>query len=1039
MTEDGGLDIAVVGLAGRFPGAEDVTALWRALLDGRPTTSRFTPEELAGSVPAAEYGRPDYVPVFGVLDGADRFDAGFFGYSPHDARLIDPQQRVFLECAWQALESAGHVADVDELAVGVYGATGMSGYLLHHLLPAGEAVGSEYEMSVANDKDAVATRAAYHLGLRGPAMAVQTACSSSLVAVHLAAQALLAGECDVALAGAAHVRLPLRAGYRYEAGGIMARDGVCRPFDASATGTVGGSGVAVVVLRRLADALADGDTVHAVLKGSAVNNDGRAKVGYTAPSVEGQVDVVRTAHLAAAVDPATIGYVEAHGTGTALGDQVELAALREVFGSSGGRRALGSVKAVTGHLDVAAGVTGLIKACLAVRHGVVPPSPYFATAHPDLAGDASFLVGTAPAPWPVVGPPRRAGVSSFGIGGTNAHVVVEQPPEPAVLPTARTEHVLVLSARTAPALDRAREELRAHLAGAGADLELADVAHTLSRTRRRFEHRLALACRSTGEAVDALSRPAALDTADGEDTDGTVAFLFPGQGAQHAGMGEELYRTEPVFREELDRCADTLAPLLGLDLRDVLHRAPDDDLLRQTRITQPALFAVEYALARLWEHRGVRPAAAAGHSVGEYAAACLAGVFRLPDALAIVAARGRLMQSLPPGAMLSVPLPAAELAARLPQGVELAAANAPALSVASGAPGPVAELAAKLRAEGLDCRELRTSHAFHSAMMEPVLGEFAEFVGRFEARAPRFPVLSGLDGEPLSAADAADPAYWARQLREPVRFDACVRRLLAGPSALLEVGPGAALTTLVRQHRAGGGRSTPSLPGPRERGGERLAMAAATGRLWLAGVDVDLHGGGPAERRRRVPLPTYPFERERHWVEQPGAAAPRTAEPAAAPGPAGTPEEVVRRIWSDLLGIPEIGPDQDFFGLGGHSLLGTKVVARIREALGVDLPVGALFDTPTLGGLTATVTTLLAGRDGPQEPAVQDPPRRPAGPDPVADEPGVPDSAAQEPAAPEQPDGLAGLLAEIRAMTPAQVRQELGGQAPGGTPREDRP
>ncbi|MEV0457297.1 type I polyketide synthase [Catellatospora methionotrophica] len=981
MSDDSGLDLAVVGLAGRFPGSGDVTGLWRDVLAGKPVSTRFTAEELAGSVSEAERTRPDYVPVFGVLDGADRFDAGFFGYSPRDARLIDPQQRLFLECAWQALESAGHVADVDELSVGVYAATALSGYLLHHLLPAGERAGSEYEMSVANDKDAVATRVAYHLGLRGPAVAVQTACSSSLVAVHLAGQALLAGECDVALAGAAYLRLPLAAGYRYEPGGIMSRDGVCRPFDTAATGTVGGSGVAVVALRRLADALADGDTIHAVIKGSAVNNDGRAKVGYTAPSVDGQADVIRTALRAADVDPATIGYLEAHGTGTALGDQVELAALQEVFGT--GRRALGSVKAVTGHLDVAAGVTGLIKACLAVRDGVVPPSPYFTQPHPALAG-GSLYVNTAPESWPVTGAPRRAGVSSFGIGGTNAHIIVEQPPAVEVTPSAAAEHVLVLSARTPQALDDARDRLREHLSGTDADL--GDVAYTLRETRRRFEHRLAVACRTVEQAVAALAAPATLDTATGDLTDGTVAFLFPGQGAQYAGMAEQLYRTEPEFARHLDECADLLTPLIGVDLRHVLYRDRDDALLRQTRITQPALFTVEYALARLWTHRGVRPAAAVGHSIGEYVAACLAGVFALPDALAIVAERGRLMQSMPPGAMLSVPLPAARLAERLPLGVELAAANAPTLSVVSGPAAQVEAFAAALAAEGVTTRPLHTSHAFHSAMMEPVLAEFAEHVARFPAHPPRLPVLSNVTGEWLSDHDAADPKYWARQLREPVRFDDCVRRLLAGPYLLLEVGPGTALTTLARQHPEAEQRSTPSLPGPKNAGDDRIAMAAAVGRMWLAGVDADL---GDPTGRRRVPLPTYPFARERHWVEAGGTVAAETAPAVVTAGPRGTPLEVVHQIWADLLGIAQIGPDQDFFSLGGHSLLGTKIVARIREAFGVDLPTSALFETPTIAGLAATVTGLLAER--PQQPT----------------------------------DDLADLLAEIAAMSPEQVAHEL--------------
>ncbi|OLF07377.1 polyketide synthase type I [Actinophytocola xinjiangensis] len=990
----GEFDLAVVGLAGRFPGAADIDEFWSRVLRGEPTVRRFSADELAAAgVPESERTRPDYVPVFGDVSDVDRFDAGFFGYTPRDARLLDPQQRLFLESAWHALEGAGHVADVDRLVVGVYAAVGTAGYLVRNLLPAADAAGSDYEVTIANEKDAVATRTAYHLGLRGPAIAVQTACSSSLVAVHQAGQALLAGECDLALAGAAHVRLPLRAGYRYEPGGIMSRTGVCRPFDAAADGAVGGSGVAVVALRRLADALADGDTIHAVVRGSAVNNDGAAKPGYTAPSVDGQVAVIRTAHAAADVATSSIGYVETHGTGTALGDQIEFAALRSVFGPRG-RCALGSVKAVTGHLDAAAGVTGFVKACLAVRDGVVPPSPYFTAPHPDLGLAASaFFVPTAVAPWPVTDGPRLAGVSSFGIGGTNAHVVVGQPPDRPAAPADDTEHVLVLSARTAPALATARADLAAHLDRAGAASDLADVAATLQRTRRRFDHRFAVACRDHDEAVAALTGGPAADTANGELTGGTVAFLFPGQGTQYAGMGEGLYRHDPVFRSEVDTCAELLGEHLDLDLRHVLHRDRDDALLRRTRIAQPALFTVEYALARWWQDRGIEPAALVGHSVGEFVAACLADVLTLPDALALVAARGELMEAMPPGAMVSVALPSAELASRLPAGVEIAAVNAPRLCTVAGPRDAVAALAGTLRAEGVRCRELHTSHAFHSAMMTGAAEGFADHAAGIPLRAPRIPVLSNVTGDWLSARDATDPAYWARQLRAPVRFDDGVRRLLDARHALLEVGPGDTLTTLTRQRPEAIGRGTPSLPGPAGAGDDRLALAGAAGRLWLAGVAVDWTRLGATGDRRRVPLPGYPFARDRHWVDPPGH------EPDSEPVTGDTVEsvpvsEAVRRIWSDLLGIPDVGPDDDFFALGGHSLLATKVVARLREAFDVDLPTSALFDTPTIAGLVATVESLLTAPPPPPDPA------------PTADR-------------------IAGLLAEIRAMSPTEVRGHL--------------
>ncbi|MEU5784559.1 type I polyketide synthase [Micromonospora lupini] len=1026
--QETGLEIAIVGMAGRFPGAADVDELWQRILTGQETITRFTDADLAAAGLTEEERRhPDLVPAHGALPDLDRFDAGFFGYSPRDARLLDPQQRLFLQTAWAALERAGHLAGDPNRLVGVYAAAAASGYLLHHLFrnPRLGSV-SEYELMLANDKDSLPTRVAYHLDLRGPAVAVQTACSSSLVAVHLAAQALLARECDVALAGAAHVLLPTGTGYRHEAGGIMSRDGHCRPFDVRATGTVGGDGAAAVVLRRLADARDDGDTVYAVIRGSAINNDGRVKVGFTAPGVDGQVAAIRAAQEVAEVDPATIGYVEAHGTGTELGDQIELRALAEAFrgadggrSADGGRCALGSVKSIVGHLDVAAGVTGLIKAALALHHRVVPPSPYCTQPHPELAGGGPFRVPTTTQPWPDLGTPPRAAVSSFGIGGTNAHVVL-QAVEPAehVPADDGSAQLLVLSARDADALDRARDQLATHL-GEHPDVPLADVAYTLARTRREFGHRLVTVARDAMTAALQLAdRDSALvRTGVASGTPAGVALLFPGQGAQYAGMGRTLYRTEPVYRAAFDRCADLLRPHLDVDLRallcppgDAVPAAPELD---ETRLTQPALFAVEYSLAELLRHHGVRPAAMAGHSLGEYVAACLAGVFTLPDALATVAVRGRLMQAQAPGSMLSVALGVDEVTALLPAGVEVAAANAPHLTTVSGATAAVAALAADLRGRGVACREVRTSHAFHSALMDPALAGFAAHLREVPLRPPTVPVVSNVTGGWLTDDEATDPDYWVRQLRRPVNFTAAANLLLDERYALLEVGPGRTLATLVRQHDAA--REVPvltSLPAGRTPTGEDEAVALAVGRLWLAGAPVR-RPDGRADGRRRVPLPTYPFARERHWVDayRPGPVAPAEVTPAAAPpppvpaepvaasttsAPSDEPYEVVRRIWVDLLGIDEIGPDDDFFELGGHSLLGTRVVARLRDALGVDLPPAAIFESPTPAALARTVAALA----------------RPA--------PAVP------PAVSPPTDGdLTDLLAEIRALSPESLAREL--------------
>ena len=1002
--EENGLELAVVGMAGRFPGAATVEEFWRNLAAGRETVSTLSAEDLAAAgVPAEESADAAYVPAYGVLEDVEQFDATFFGYSPRDARLLDPQQRLFLECAWEALEGAGHLVPAPGELVGVYAGASMSSYLLRNLLGNPAVDASEYELLLGNDKDSLATRVAYHLDLRGPAVSVQTACSSSLVAVHLAGQALLARECDVALAGGAYVRLPMRSGYRYETGGIMSRDGHCRPFDAAATGTVGGNGAGVVVLRRLADAVGDGDTIYAVVKGSAINNDGGVKVGFTAPNLDGQTSVIRMAQDAAGVDAGTIGYVEAHGTATDLGDQVEFESLVRAFRAStdaAGFCALGAAKALVGHLDAAAGVTGLIKACRALHHGVIPPSPYFTAPNPalDLAG-SPFYVNTTPVGWPDLGAPRRAAVSSFGIGGTNAHVVLEEAPDVPSDPPRRADQVLFLSARTPAALADQRRALAAHLRDRP-ELPLADVAATLQRTRRAFPHRLAVVCSDVAGAVAALDGNGPVATGVAPGADGTVAFVFPGQGAQHVGMTHELYRSEPVFRRTFDECADGLRDHLDVDLRAVVHAAPGDaaaeERLQQTAVTQPALFAVEYALARLWESRGVRPAAVAGHSVGEYVAACLAGVFSPEDVLAAVAMRGRLMQALPPGAMLAVAVPAAEAEALLGAGLGLAAVNAPRLSVVAGETDAIDRLAAELGDRGIGCRRLHTSHAFHSPMTEPVLSPLRAYLAGMSLSAPRLPVASGVTGTWLTAEQATDPAYWARQVREPVRFADCAALLLRHDHTVLEVGPGTTLATLVRQQAGPDGRAVVSSLGPAARPvPEGAAIADALGRLWLDGVAVDVTQDWAPERRRTVGLPTVAFQRERHWVDAPGAApaAPPAAavdtRPAAEAATGDDPAaEVIRRVWTDLLGVAELGPDDDFFALGGHSLLGTQVLARIRAALGVDLPPGALFEAPTVARLTAVVTELLAGP--------------PAG-------------------AETEPD----LLGEILALSPEELRAEL--------------
>ncbi|MFZ6030187.1 MAG: amino acid adenylation domain-containing protein [Chloroflexota bacterium] len=869
--------IAIIGLAGRFPGADNPGELWRNLQNGIEAISTFSDEELLRAGVEAEWLQsPNYVRASGALENAEWFDAAFFGLSAAEAELTDPQQRIFLECAWEALENAGYGPAAGGGRVGVYAGVGMNTYILNLLSnrELTETAGA-YQLMLANDKDFLATRASYKLNLHGPSLTVQTACSTSLVAVHLACQALLRRECQMALAGGVSVSTPPRAGYVYQEGGILSPDGHCRAFDANAQGTVVGNGAGIVVLKRLDDALADGDQVIAVIKGSATNNDGSFKAGYTAPSVAGQVEVITEAQAVAGVDPETITYIEAHGTGTSLGDPIEISALTQAFQRTTAKRnfcAIGSLKTNLGHLDAAAGVAGLIKTALALQHRQIPPSLHFESPNPQIDFEHSpFFVNTRLADWQTNGFPRRAGVSSFGIGGTNAHAVLEEAPHAEPSSPSRTWQLLTLSAKTPKALEQASANLAAFLRqNPGASL--ADVAFTLQASRSAFPLRRALVCQNTAEAATTLEPPAAPTEALSSPA---PAFLFPGQGAQHAGMCRDLYDNEPVFRQHIDACAEKLLPVLGLDLRhtvypDLAPQAPGDpDALEQTAITQPALFVWEYALAQLWLSWGIRPQAMLGHSIGEYAAACLAGVFSLDEALQLVAMRGRLMQSMPPGSMLAVLAGEADVQALLAAPLHLAAVNGPAACVVSGPAEAIDALEAQLNRQEIACRRLHTSHAFHSAMMDPILDEFVAAFAGVQLKPPAIPFISNLTGRWITPAEATDPHYWARHLRQAVRFADGLHLLAEEPQrVLLEVGPGQTLGALAKRMENRPAHIVSSLPHPREQRPDAAAVADALGKLWQAGISIDWHSFYAAERRRRIALPAYPFQRQRYWIER---------------------------------------------------------------------------------------------------------------------------------------------------------------------------
>jgi phthiocerol/phenolphthiocerol synthesis type-I polyketide synthase E len=912
-----GTEVAVIGMAGRFPGADSLDELWEMIAAGREGITTFGDDELrAAGIPESLLGDPSFVKRLGVLREVENFDAAFFGYSPRDAEVLDPAHRLFLEVAWEALENAGADPTRGTNAVGVYAGAGEANYARANLLSRPELVQALgwFTINMGGNKDFLATRTAYKLDLRGPAVGVQTACSTSLVAIHLAVQALLTRECDLALAGGTSVNVPHRTGYQWSPGGIMSTDGSCRAFDAASTGTAGGNGAGAVVLKRLEDALADGDTIRAVIRGSAVNNDGGMKVAFTAPSAEGQAAVIREALTVSGVDPATIRYVEGHGSGTEMGDPIEIAALAEAFEGVEGacRTAVGSIKSNIGHADAAAGVAGFIKTVLALESRTLPPTANFRAPNPKIDFARSpFYVSAEAEAWERDGAPRRAGVSSFGIGGTNAHVVLEEAPALAPSTTRRPWHLLPLSARTSTALDAAAARLAEHLRQ-NPELSLADVAWTLQAGRREMAHRRMLVARG-GEDVAALlegKQPDRIVSNALDDRLRSVAFLFPGVGDQYPQMARGLYESEPVFRAEVDRCAALLqtrfgidllaaiypgaapeeaAPGAGIDLRRMMAREEADpaaEALNRTELAQPAVFVIEYALATLWMSWGIRPSAVIGHSLGEYAAAVVAGVFTLEDALELVMARGRMIQELPAGAMLAVPLGADAVQPFLVEGASVSAANAPELCVVGGTPEAVEAVRTKLAEAGHTARLLAATHAFHSPQMEPLVPRVREMVGRMRLSPPSIPFVSNVTGTWITAAEATDPAYWARHLREPVQFARGVGELLKDDGrVLVEMGPGQTLSTFVRQRPDSAGVTViPTVRYPYDRTGDAAFALGALGRLWLAGVTPDWAAFHDGESLRRVPLPTYPWERQRYWIDAPAAdeheAAPRTGKRA---------------------------------------------------------------------------------------------------------------------------------------------------------------
>jgi acyl transferase domain-containing protein/acyl carrier protein len=892
-TETTGLDIAIIGMAGRFPGADNIREFWDLLKNGVEAITCFSDEELlASGVDPALLRDAHYIKSRCIINNEDKFDAYFFDISPREAELLDPQQRLFLEIAWQALENAGYYAETYQGLIGLFGGTSMNTYLFAYLQGHKGFISSAegYQLAIGNDKDFLTTRVSYKMNLKGPSIDVQSACSTSLAAIHVACQNLLNFSCDMAMAGGVSITIPQKQGYYYQEGMILSADGHCRAFDEKASGTISGNGAGIVVLKRLEDALADNDHIYAVIKGSAFNNDGALRVGYTAPGVDGQAEVIGTAQSVAGVHPDSITYIETHGTGTIMGDPIEITALHRIFQQYTDRRhycAIGSVKTNIGHLDAAAGVAGLIKTAQSLFYNMIPPSLNYQKPNPLIDFDNSpFFVNTQLRPWLTTnGQARRAGVSSFGIGGTNVHVVLEEAPLIEPSDPARPQKLLLLSAKTGAALEDATKNLLGYFKE-NTKVNLADAAFTLQTGRKPFTHRRMLVCHDVEDAILALENrdpKRLLASSHGKDpSNPPLAFMFSGQGAQYVNMGKELYEYEPVFREQIDLCCEILLPFLNLDLRTLLYPPVADEAeaqkrLDQTLITQPALFVIEYALAQQFIEWNLRPTAMAGHSIGEYVAACLSGVFSLDDALKLVAARGRLMQQMPAGAMLSVNLNEFDAQPFLSAEVALAAVNSKDASVLSGTYAAIEKLEKEFDQKSIKYRRLHTSHAFHSAMMDAILAEFTGIVQGITLHKPEVPYVSNVSGKWITEKEATDPTYYARHLRSTVRFADNVHVLLQeSQTILLEIGPGTTLSTLARRHPSNtlGRVILASMRHPQEEISDQTCIMNCLGRLWLSGAQPDWPKYYSHERRLRLSLPTYPFERQRFWLESKGSKTP---------------------------------------------------------------------------------------------------------------------------------------------------------------------
>jgi acyl transferase domain-containing protein len=991
-----GNEIAIIGASGGFPGADGIDEYWENIIGGSDCISHYSKEELKAEGLSPELlEQKNYVRAKGEVRDMTVFDADFFGITPQEAEIMDPQHRMFLECAWEALENAGYCTERHAGIIGVYAGKSVSSYLYQNIFPQLRQMLTmgNLQAAIGNDKDSVTSTISYHMNLKGPSVTIQSSSSTSLVAVCIACQSLLTYQCDMALAGGISVGPPNKCGYLYETGGIMSRDGHTRPFDDASSGFVPGNGYGLVVLKRLDEALADRDHIYAVIKGYAVNNDGSEKISYTAPSVDAHAGVIALAQAMAEVKADTIEYVEAHGTGTRLGDPIEVAAYRKAFALSTQKKsfcALGSVKANIGHLDCAAGVAGLIKVMLALHHQMIPPHINIERVNSEIDfANSPFYINREARRWEKPNGPRRAAVSSLGMGGTNAHVVLEEAPAVSRTPRDGENHILLLSAKTQYAFDENRRRLLAYLQAHRTD-NISDASYTLAVGRKPFFYRKAIVCDSADDAIQKLS-------------DGTsfvkcrynnrrIVFMFPGQGTQYVRMTKGLYENDAAFRDEIDRCAHLINAEINLDIRAIIvSGVTSEDTLHMTQVTQPALFAVEYALGRKLITLGLSPSAMIGHSLGEYAAAAIAGIFSLEDAVKLVCVRSKMMQEVAPGAMTVVGLSPEKLRVVIGD-VSLAAINAPEQCVITGTREEIAEAENKLALANVFHKRLKISHAFHSKMFIGMSYQYKEFMNGIKLHKPSIPFISCLTGSLIADAQAVDREYWRRHIVEPVRFGEGIARLLRDESNLfVEVGVGHTLCNLLnmsdqcRQDSA----AVSLVRNVKEAVSDEVFFLGALAQLWTHGADIDWHMFYADSQCGRIPMPSYAFDRSRYWIEadlsfhearqkvREGYDAPtreaweednkivyheRPRLQSTYEAPANDTERVIVSMLEDLLKIKPIGINDNFFALGGRSLLALRFISIINDSFDISLNINDFFSKETIKDLSDSVDTLLRER-----------------------------------------------------------------------------